>query len=107
MSGKRFVDWDGDPNSPAYWWHEHADGTWAQEMAQKTDEILRMNHHLRESGVAQDKEIQMTHQIPLVVAAIWRQQYGIDIYKMNDEDQQAWIDKILGSNEWYKLRVAS
>ena len=107
MSGK-FIDWDGDPNSPAYWWHEHADGTWAQEMAQNTDEILRMNHLLREHGSVQDKEVQMTQQIPLVVAAIWRQQYGIDIYQMNDEDQQAWMDKnIFSSNEWFKLRTGS
>jgi hypothetical protein len=106
MSG-RFIDWDGDPNSPAYWWHEHADGTWAQEIVQNTDEILKVNHHLREHTGAQDKEVQMTHQIPIVCARIWQQQYGIDIYQMNDEDAQEWMERnIFSSNEWYKLRTS-
>lgn len=103
---KRFIDWNGDPNSPAYWWHEDGEGNWAQEVVQNTDEILRTNHYLRTGGVRQDKEVQMTHQIPVLMATLWRNMYGIDIYKMNDADQQAWLEKnILNSNEWYKLRV--
>lgn len=106
MSG-RFIDWDGNPNSPVYLWHEHADGTWAQEIVQNTDEILRMNHFLREHGIPQDKEVGMTHQIPVIMASIWRKQYGIDYYTMNDDDQQKWLEKnILNDSEWYKLRVS-
>ena len=104
---KRFIDWDGNPNSPAYWWHEDGEGNWAQEVAQNTDDILKVNHYLREHHGPQDKEVQMTHQIPVVMASLWRKMYGIDIYQMNDDDPVAWIEKnILGASEWYKLRTS-
>jgi hypothetical protein len=102
---KRFIDWNGDPNSPAYWWHEDGEGNWAQEVVQNVDEILKMNAFLRTGGLGpQDKEVQMTHQIPVIMASIWRKEYGIDIYQMNDADQQAWLEKnILNSSDtWFR-----
>ena len=100
-------DWNGDPNSPAYWWHQDGEGNVAVEMVQDTAGILAMNHAIREycDVYSPDRDIRMEARIPPVVIEIWRKQYGIDFYKMSDPDQQAFIDKILDSNEWYKLRV--
>lgn len=105
---KRFLEWDGDPNSVAMWWHENGNGEMAAELVQDTTGILEMNHAIREhcDVYSPDRDIRMDARIPHVVIEIWRQQYGIDFYQMSDPDQQKFIDRILDSNEWWKLRTS-
>jgi hypothetical protein len=105
---KRFMDWNGDPSAPAYWWHEQQGGEVAVEMVQDMEEIFRRNHAIREhlNPYSPEGDYLMEASIPVTVIEIWRQQYGIDFYKMSDPDQMKFIDRILGSNEWYKLRTS-
>lgn len=104
---RRFIDWNGDPNSPATYLHQDGEGNWAIESVQDMTGILEMNHAIREHCdiYSPDRDIRMEARIPYDVIKIWQNLYGIDFYQMSDPDQQAFIDRILSSSEWYKLRV--
>lgn len=106
---RRLWDWNGDPSAPAYWWHEDGEGNVGVEMVQDLEEIFRRNHAIREhlNPASPEGDYQMDSSIPVVVIELWRKMYGIDFYKMSDQDQMNWINKnILNSNEWYKLRTS-
>lgn len=105
---KRLWDWNGDPSAPAYWWHEDGEGNIGVEMVQNTDAILERNHAIREhlNPSSPEGDWRMDASIPVTVIELWKKMYGIDFYKMSDPDQQKFIDRILDSNEWWKLRTS-
>ena len=104
---RRFMDWQGDDTAAAYYLHETG-GEIAVEMVQDLDPVFARTHAIREhlNPHSADKSLRMDAVIPAVVIEIWRKEYGVDFYQMNDPDQQRWIDKMLSSNEWYKLRTS-
>jgi hypothetical protein len=90
----------------AQWWIEDGEGNWAQKSSQDASPILDLNKEAQNhcNPYNADRDVRMVARIPLIVIALWRNQYGID-YWSQDPDVQRRIDRLLDDPEWRWLRV--
>lgn len=86
-------------------WHlrDNEDGTWSTVMSQDVEDILDDNQKRQsESGISKDKTFFRIATVPLVLLEDWRNM-GID---HRDQDGAKRMMKMLGSNEYSKLRTS-
>lgn len=86
-------------------WHfrENEDGSWSTVMSQNCTRILDHNGQLASySGISPDKTFMRVASVPLVLLEDWKN-LGID---HRDQDGAKRIMRMLGSNEYSKLRTS-
>jgi hypothetical protein len=108
MSSKFLLGHNADSGVTKHW-HESSDGTWAMEVSQDLEPVLERNKSLQNSGVPSNKwggegDVRWVAFVPFTVMLQWEQLYGISYYDP-DPGVQAFIDKLLSSNEWSHLRT--
>lgn len=83
---------------------DNGPGEIAVVASQDTSTILDANksEHLYGDGYTPSRDLRHVARIPLIVAEMWLNQYGVDVL---NQDHKAAVIRLLNSNEWSYLRT--